>query len=152
MTGIAPVGYAAGGLGGPGVNVNNVQDFLTGLDAFEQEFNYAQVKKSDPDLKDKKSLYKDLDNLATINYNKYFYGLVPHDPKNRFYYGMKSNSYYGHTKPEVPEINKGVVIDGNFYPNTDPAEASGQDTYYKRQMLNNEFKNFAGPRVLANNE
>lgn len=41
MTGIAPVGYAAGGLGGPGVNVNNVQDFLTGLDAFEQEFNYA---------------------------------------------------------------------------------------------------------------
>jgi len=24
MTGIAPVGYAAGGLGGPGVNVNNV--------------------------------------------------------------------------------------------------------------------------------
>lgn len=41
MTGIAPVGYAAGGLGGPGVNVNQVQDFLTGLDTFEQEFGYA---------------------------------------------------------------------------------------------------------------
>jgi hypothetical protein len=152
MTGIAPVGYAAGGLGGPGVNVNQVQDFLTGLDAFEQEFGYAQVKKNDPDLKDKKLIFKELDSLATVNYNKYFYGLVPHDPKNWFYYGMKTKSYYGMAKPEVPEINKGVIIEGNFYPTNDPAEASGQESYYKRQMGNNEFKNFTGPWVLANNE
>jgi len=38
---------------------------------------------------------------------------------------MKTKSYYGNAKPEVPEINKGVIIEGNFYPTTDPAEASG---------------------------
>lgn len=153
LTGIAPVGYAAGGLGGPGVNVNRVQEFLEGLDNFESEFAYNDKTKMDPDLKDKKAVFKDLDNLAAINYNKYFYGLVPHDPKNKFYYGMKTGSYYGHTKPIVPEINRGVTIEGNFYPMNDQEEAAGvEQGYYKRQMAANEFKNFNAPRVLANNE
>ena len=91
LTGIAPVGYAAGGLGGPGVNVNQVQDFLDGLDIFEAEFGYSKTNKVDPDLKDKKAIFKELDNLGTVNYNKYYYGLVPHDPKNKFYYGMKTD-------------------------------------------------------------
>jgi len=40
VTGIAPTGYAGGGLGGPGVNIDNVREFLTELDAFESEFGY----------------------------------------------------------------------------------------------------------------
>ena len=56
-------------------------------------------------------------------------------------------------KPDIPEVNKGVIIEGNFYPTNEPAEASAvEHGYYKRQMAANEFKNFAAPRCLANNE
>ena len=135
------------------MNVNQVQDFLSGLDAFETEFGYTKGAKSDPDLKDKKLLYKDLNSLASINYNKYFYGLVPNDPKNKYYYGMKTGSYYGHTKPDIPDVNRGTIVEGNFFPTTDAMEASNVEVgYYKRQMAANEFKNFNAPRVLANNE
>ena len=66
---------------------------------------------------------------------------------------MKTGQYYGHTKQDVPDMNKGAVIEGNFYPMDNPSEASGvEHGYYKRQMAANEFKNFNAPRVLANNE
>lgn len=54
VTGIAPTGYAGGGLGGPGVNLDNVREFLTELDAFEREFGYVPDKDANnPDLKHK---------------------------------------------------------------------------------------------------
>jgi hypothetical protein len=54
ITGIAPTGYAGGGLGGPGVNLDNVREFLTELDAFEGEFGYVGKKEEEnPDLKHK---------------------------------------------------------------------------------------------------
>lgn len=71
ITGIAPTGYAGGGLGGPGVNLDNVREFLTELDAFEREFGYGPTKEAeDPDLKHKKNMYKELESLNSINYNK----------------------------------------------------------------------------------
>jgi hypothetical protein len=46
---------------------------------------------------------------------------------------MKTKSYYGMAKPEIPDINKGAIIEGNFYPTNDPGEASKADhNYYKR--------------------
>lgn len=71
MTGIAPTGYAGGGLGGPGVNIDSVREFLVELDAFEKEFGYVPTKDAEnPDLKHKKHMYKQLENLSSINYNK----------------------------------------------------------------------------------
>lgn len=71
ISGIAPTGYAGGGLGGPGVNLNNVANFLTELDAFESEFGYAPKKEEDnPDLVHKKDMYTQLESLSSINYNK----------------------------------------------------------------------------------
>lgn len=150
MTGIAPTGYAGGGLGGPGINLDNVREFLTELDAFEKEFGYIPDKDADnPDLKHKKNMYKELESLSSINYNKCFYGLVPTDPKNKFYYGMKTDKYYGYARPNIPDSNKGSVINGVFFPEENKQV---DNAYYKRQMAANEFKDYAGPRVLANNE
>ena len=68
VLGIAPTGYAGGGLGGPGVNVDNVREFLTELDGFEQEFGYGKKEEKQ--------------SLSTLqNIHKPFYGLVPNDPK-----------------------------------------------------------------------
>jgi len=94
-------------------------------------------------------MYKQLDNLAAVNYNKCYYGLVPNDPKNRYYYGMKTDKYYGYAQPKVPENNKGSILNGEFYKADDNVADNG---YYKRQMAANEFKDYIGPRVKANNE
>ena len=42
----------------------------------------------------KNELYREMNNLATEHYSKYFYGMVPDDEKNRFYYGMNNGMYY----------------------------------------------------------
>lgn len=62
---------------------------------------------------------------------------------------MKTDNYYGFAVPNIPNENKGSIVNGNFYP-TD--EATVNKGYYKRQMAANEFKNYTGPRVKANNE
>jgi len=59
----------------------------------------------------KNNLYRELNDVQSLNYNKYFYGLAPDDPKNRFYYGMNNNGYYGHNNVFVPS---GDVNDGNL--------------------------------------
>ncbi|CAI2364818.1 unnamed protein product [Moneuplotes crassus] len=136
ITGIAPTGYAGGGLGGPGVNADNVREFLTELDAFEKEFGYG-----------KKEETEGISSLKNIH--KPFYGLVPNDPKKKFYYGVKNEKYYGYAQPKIPENNRGEVIDGIFYPLDEGSLSNG---YYQRQMAGNEGKNFQAPRVKANNE
>ena len=71
ITGIAPTGYAGGGLGGPGINLDNVREFLTELDTFEKEFGYAPNKdEQNIDLKHKKHMYTELDSLNSKYYNK----------------------------------------------------------------------------------
>lgn len=68
---------------------------------------------------------------------------------NRFYYGMKTDKYYGYAEPKIPDNNKGMILNGDFYTADESSIAGG---YYKRQMAANEFKDYIGPRVLANNE
>lgn len=63
---------------------------------------------------------------------------------------MKTDSYYGYAKPKIPEDNKGVMFDGKFFPSDDKNLAD--NGYYKRQMAANEYKDYHGPRVKANNE
>jgi len=94
-------------------------------------------------------MYTELDSLNSKYYNKWFYGLVPNDPKNKFYYGMKTDKYYGYSDPKIPDNNKGTILDGNFYAADEKSISSG---YYKKQMAANEYKDFIGPRVKANNE
>ena len=67
----------------------------------------------------------------------------------KFYYGVKSDQYYGFAQPKVPEDNRGEIIDGNFYPLDENQINKG---YYQRQMAGNEYKNSQAPRVKANNE
>lgn len=62
---------------------------------------------------------------------------------------MKTDKYYGYAQPVIPDNNKGNIVNGVFYSNDDKAIEGG---YYKRQMAANEFKDYIGPRVLANNE
>lgn len=62
---------------------------------------------------------------------------------------MKTDKYYGYAQPNIPEGNKGTIVNGNFYPTDEASVANG---YYKRQMAANEFKDYQGPRVKANNE
>lgn len=87
-----------------------------------------------------------------MHYNKYFYGLVPDNPKNRFYYGMNNNTYYNHNNVFVPS---GDINDGNLNANglfTLQPEGR-QNEYYYSQMRANEFKRHLGMnRILGNNE
>ena len=62
---------------------------------------------------------------------------------------MKTDKYYGYSDPKIPDNNKGTVLDGNFYAADEKSISSG---YYKKQMAANEYKDFIGPRVKANNE
>lgn len=58
-----------------------------------------------------------MNDVQSLHYNKYFYGLAPDDPKNRFYYGMNNNGYYNHNNVFVPsgDINDGnLMSNGNF--------------------------------------
>jgi hypothetical protein len=62
---------------------------------------------------------------------------------------MKTDKYYGYADPKIPDNNKGMILKGEFYSADESSMAGG---YYKRQMAANEFKDYIGPRVLANNE
>lgn len=63
---------------------------------------------------------------------------------------MKTDKYYGYAAPKIPDENKGMIMNGKFYPSDNKNIAD--NGYYKRQMAANEFKDFQGPRVKANNE
>jgi hypothetical protein len=41
---------------------------------------------------------------------------------------MRTDKYYGYAEPKIPENNKGMIMNGNFYPSEDGAVANG---YYK---------------------
>ena len=58
-----------------------------------------------------------------MHYNKYFYGLVPDDPRNKFYYGMNNNNYYSHNMVNVPS---GDLNDGNFHKGEFRPEMNGR--------------------------
>lgn len=107
---------------------------MTGLQDFEKEFNYMPDKEIKP-----------IKGLKNSKLKKFQHGLVPTDDKNRYYYGMNTDQYYGNK--DKPEKNRGELIDGNFHPH-----GKKSDPYYKKQMAANEFKNYFGPRVEANNE
>lgn len=76
----------------------------------------------------KNELYREMGNLATDHYNKYFYGLVPDDEKNRFYYGMNNGNYYQHNmiNVNVGDANDGVFKNGDFF----AAQEHRQTQYY----------------------
>lgn len=59
--------------------------------------------------------------MRSIHYDKYFYGLVPDDQKNRFYYGMNNPNYYQHNMVNIAsgDINDGNFIKGDFRPQVD---------------------------------
>ena len=123
------------------------------LDCFEKEFDYSKDPQTVQEQKmAKNNLYRELNDVQSLNYNKYFYGLAPDDPKNRFYYGMNNNGYYGHNNVFVPsgDVNDGNLnSQGNF--NLQPE--GRQNGYYYSQMRANEFKRHLGThRILGNNE
>lgn len=64
----------------------------------------------------KNGLYKEMNDVQSMHYNKYFHGLVPDDPKNKFYYGMSNPSYYSHNMINVAsgDQNDGAMVNGNF--------------------------------------
>ncbi|CDW80428.1 UNKNOWN [Stylonychia lemnae] len=132
---------------------NQVRDFMNQLQNFNKEFGYSR----DPEVVQeeklaKNDLYRELNDVQSLHYNKYFYGLAPDDPKNRFYYGMNNQGYYNHNNVYVPsgDINDGnLMANGNFR-----LQAEGrQNGYYYSQMRANEFKKHLGVgRILGNNE
>ena len=64
----------------------------------------------------KNNLYRELNDVQSMHYNKYFYGMVPDDPRNRFYYGMKNQNYYSNNMIQVPlnDPNDGNIKNGEF--------------------------------------
>ena len=61
-------------------------------------------------------MYREVDDLQSHHYNKYFYGLLPDDNRNKFYYGMSNPTYYGHNSCNVAsgDINDGNYREGDF--------------------------------------
>ena len=77
--------------------------------------------------------------------------MIPEDPKNRYYYGMRNQNYYQNNMVAVPlnDPNDGNVKQGEFRQQLD----GRQNQYYYSQMRNNEYKRFVGKnRVIGNNE
>lgn len=63
-----------------------------------------------------------------MHYHKYFLGLVPDDPKNKYYYGMNNHNYYQHNLVNVPH---GDIHDGNFKQGNYEQQNEGrQNEYY----------------------
>jgi hypothetical protein len=65
----------------------------------------------------KTELNRDMSNLATEHYQKYFFGMCPDEEKNRYYYGMNNGNYYQHNmvNVNVGDANDGVYREGEFY-------------------------------------
>lgn len=65
-------------------------------------------------------MYKELNDVKTLHYNKYSYGMAPNDQKNRYYYGMKNPNYYQHNMVQIQhgDENEGAYdpITGAFNP------------------------------------
>jgi hypothetical protein len=57
-----------------------------------------------------------MNDVRSLHYNKYFYGMIPDDQKNRYYYGMSNPTYYAHNMVNVPsgDINDGNIKKGEF--------------------------------------
>ena len=123
------------------------------LDQFNREFGYAKDPTIGADQRyAKNDLYRELNDVQSLNYNKYFYGLAPDDARNRFYYGMNNNNYYSHQNVFV---ENGDVNDGNLMANGNfRVQPEGrQNGYYYTQMRANEYKrSLAVGRILGNNE
>ena len=88
------------------------------MDKFNREFGYAK----DPGVVEeqkyaKNDLYRELNDVQSLHYNKYFYGLAPDDMKNRFYYGMNNPNYYQHNKVNVAngDENDGHLLGNGMF-------------------------------------
>ena len=80
--------------------------------------------------------------MQSLHYKKYFHGLVPDDPKHRYYYGMSNPSYYHHNQitTDLGDPNDGHILNGDFR-----VQADGrQNGYYYSQMRGNEYKKNLG--------
>jgi hypothetical protein len=57
-----------------------------------------------------------MNDVQSKHYNKYFHGLVPDDPKNKYYYGMSNPTYYQHNMTNVVsgDQNDGNIVNGDF--------------------------------------